>query len=65
VELLSFFKSGSPKGRAFGGQADAHLVQLWQYSLMPKAFGISISIGKEVKILENRTLGPNSGVITI
>ena len=55
---------GEPKGRAFIGQASAHLVQISQNFATPGRLGRSMSNGISVNIFENRNRGPNSGVMT-
>ena len=55
---------GGPSGSALTGQASAHLVHMSQNFATPGRFGRSGSNGISVKIFENRSRGPNSGVMT-
>ena len=64
LERLNITREGSPFGIARLGQALEHASQILHISSTPNLTGESVVNGKLVKIFPNRTLEPNSGVIT-
>ena len=63
-ERLNVTGDGSASGIALLGHAFEHALQSSHISLTPNRIGLSASKGISVKIFPNRTLEPNSGVIT-
>ena len=56
---------GFSRDNAWLGQCSAHFLQVLQNSQTPNSMGLSGTRGRFVKTLAIRTLGPNSGVISM
>ena len=63
-DILLGLSVGSPYAIDLLGHLSAHFSHFKQKSQTPNAMGLSGNNGRSVNTLANRTLGPNSGVIS-